>query len=53
MDLLSPFGCPSNMYTHAQLTAHTHLLHAHGPQGWKPVRNPMMDHVHLGEMWRG
>jgi len=53
IDSVRPFGYPSSMHTHAQLTTHTQLAHAHGSHGWKPVSSLMMDHTHFGKMWRG
>ncbi|KAL9972338.1 hypothetical protein ACROYT_G018623 [Oculina patagonica] len=51
MDSVRSFGYSSSMYP--QLTTHTQLASAHGIHGWQPVTNLMMDHAHLGDMWRG
>lgn len=53
MDSVRPFRYQPNICTPAQLTAHIHLAHARGPHGWDPAASTMVDHVHLGEMWRG
>lgn len=51
LDSMRSFGCSTSMYP--TLNTHTQLAPAHGIHSWQPVTNLMMDHTHLGDMWRG